>query len=45
MFHLLKIGEIYNVSDNAIRKWCEKYNLPKKSREIHSYTDIQWATI
>lgn len=26
-----KVGEIYNVSDNAVRKWCLKYNIPNKS--------------
>lgn len=25
-----KIGEMYGVSDNAVRKWCDKYELPKK---------------
>lgn len=27
-----KIGEKYNVTDNAIRKWCLKYNLPNKTK-------------
>lgn len=40
-----KIGEIYGVSDNAIRKWCKAVNLPTKSREIKSYTDDQWSKI
>lgn len=29
-----KIGEEYNVTDNAVRKWCRSYNLPSKSSEI-----------
>ena len=40
-----KIGELYGVSDNAIRKWCEKYNLPKRSTEIKQITDIEWEKI
>lgn len=40
-----QIGKQFNVSDNAIRKWCDKYNLPKKSSEIKSYTDEQWSMI
>lgn len=24
----VKVGEIYNVSDNAVRKWCKSYGLP-----------------
>lgn len=26
--HFTKIAKLYNVSDNAIRKWCKHYNLP-----------------
>jgi len=28
----VKIGELYNVSDRAVRKWCDKYNLPSKRK-------------
>lgn len=41
----VQIGKIYNVSDNAIRKWCISYNLPSKSREIKKFTDIEWKEI
>lgn len=41
----LKIGKKYNVSDNAIRKWCISYNLPTKKREIEKYTDEEWIII
>lgn len=40
-----KIGEKFNVSDNAVRKWCKKENLPFKSSEIKKYTDEQWEKI
>lgn len=40
-----KIGNQYNVSDNAIRKWCITYNLPKTKKEINSYSDIDWEKI
>jgi hypothetical protein len=26
-----KIGKKYKVSDNSVRKWCKKYNLPTNS--------------
>lgn len=39
------IGKKYNVSDNAVRKWCEKYNLPKKTSEIKLLTDEEWVKI
>ena len=35
----VKIGEYYGMSDNAIRKWCDKFKLPRKKTEIQNYTD------
>lgn len=29
-----KIGEMFGVSDNAIRKWCEDYGLPRTKKEL-----------
>ena len=40
-----KIGEQYQVSDNAIRKWCDKYNLPRKATDIKKYSDEEWELI
>ena len=28
------IAKKFGVSDNAIRKWCDRYNLPRTKREI-----------
>ena len=39
------IAREYGVSDNAIRKWCESYNLPKKSTEIKKISNEDWALI
>lgn len=41
----LKIATIYNVSDNAIRKWCDKYSLPRNKKDINNYSDAQWLKI
>lgn len=41
----LKIGEKYNVSDNAIRKWCKAMNLPFQKKVINSFTDEEWEKI
>lgn len=30
----LEIGRMYNVSDNAIRKWCKSYELPYRKKDI-----------
>ncbi len=32
----------YKLSDNAIRKWCDNYNLPRTKKEINSYSDEEW---
>ena len=37
-----QIGKQFGVSDNAVRKWCDKYNLPRKTGEIKKYTDKEW---
>ena len=39
------IAKEYGVSDNAIRKWCDKFNLPRLKKEISSYTDEEWKNI
>lgn len=33
----VQVGLKYNVSDNAVRKWCKLYGLPIKSKEIREY--------
>lgn len=39
------IGKMYDVSDNAIRKWCKQYNLPIKKSDIKKYSDKEWKLI
>ena len=41
----LQIGKKYNVSDNAVRKWCLNYGLPSKKKEIKTISDEDWNTI
>lgn len=41
----ITIGKQFNVSDNAVRKWCDKYNLPRTKKEINSYSDEEWKLI
>lgn len=41
----LEIGRIFNVSDNAIRKWCDKRNLPRKKGEINKMTEEEWLLV
>lgn len=35
----------FGVTDNAIRKWCDKFNLPRSKKEIQNYSDKEWALI
>lgn len=41
----LELGRAFNVSDNAIRKWCKSENLPFKKSEISSYSEEEWSKI
>lgn len=41
----VSIAKDYGVTDNAIRKWCIKENLPYKSKEIKSYSNEEWEKI
>ena len=37
-----KIGEMFEKTDNTIRKWCDFYNLPRTKREIDNISDEEW---
>jgi len=39
------IGKKYNVNDNSIRKWCDKFNLPRRKTDINNYSDEEWILI
>lgn len=39
------IGDMFNISDNSVRKWCKKYNLPSSVKDIQKYTDKEWEKI
>lgn len=41
----VSIGKQYGVSDNAVRKWCDGYKLPRRKRDIKEYTDEEWKDI
>lgn len=41
----VQIGERFNVTDNAIRKWCDKFNLPRKKADIKKYSDEDWKNV
>lgn len=41
----VKIGLMYDVTDNAIKKWCAAENLPSRKKDINKYTDDEWEKI
>ncbi len=41
----VQIGKQVGVTDNAVRKWCDKYKLPRRVSEIKKYTDEEWEKI
>lgn len=41
----VKIGEKFGVTDNAIRKWCDYYNLPRRVKDIKAISDEDWNNI
>lgn len=40
-----EIGRMYGVTDNSVRRWCDKYNLPRRKIDINGYTDEEWQQI
>ena len=40
-----QIGKEFGVSDNAIRKWCDKYGLPRRVSDIKKYSDKDWEEV
>ena len=41
----IQIARDYNVTDNAIRKWCITYNLPSKKGDINQFSNEDWEKI
>lgn len=41
----IQIGKHYGVTDNAIRKWCDYYNLPRRVKDIKEYSDEEWEEV
>ena len=41
----VNIGKMFNVTDNAIRKWCKAEGLPYRKTDIKKYTENEWQEI
>lgn len=35
-----RVGEMFGVTDNAIRRWCKSYNIPEKSKYYRSLNKL-----
>ena len=44
-YSFTKIGKMLGVTDNTIRKWCKKYNLPSKKTDILKYSKEEWEKV
>lgn len=44
-YSFTSIGQQYGVTDNAIRKWCDVFNLPRTKKDIKAYSDKEWEEI
>lgn len=40
-----QIGKQFGVSDNSIRKWCDAYNLPRRVKDINTYSQEEWEQL
>lgn len=40
-----QIGEMFGVTDNAIRKRCKLFKLPFRKKDINSHTDEEWKMV
>ena len=40
-----EIAKMFAVTDNCIRKWCDKYQLPRRVLDIKQYSDEEWEKI
>lgn len=39
------MNRIYGITDNAIRKWCIYYKLPRTKKEIIKHNDNEWKLL
>jgi hypothetical protein len=40
-----QVGRNFGVTDNAVRKWCDKYGLPRRRDDINKYTGEEWELL
>ncbi len=41
----VQIGKEYDVTDNSVKRWCDRYKLPRLKSIIKTYSDEEWEKI
>lgn len=41
----VEIGKMFGITDNAVRKYCDKLDLPRHKRKIERLSDEEWVKI
>lgn len=41
----VQVGRHYGVTDNAVRRWCKKYNLPYQKAIIKKFSQEEWSLL
>lgn len=44
-FTFVEVASMYGVTDNAVKKWCAHYGLPKRRKDISTYSDEEWKEL
>lgn len=44
-FPFTQIGKKFGVTDNAVRKWCDNYGLPRKKGDINQISEEEWEKL
>lgn len=45
-FVFVRVGKLYGVSDNAVRKWCRKHGIPTRKKELSKYVqEYRWLEL
>lgn len=43
--NISSVAKTFNISDNALRKWCKDYKLPHRAKDIKLISDEDWELI
>ena len=43
--NFVRVGKYFGVTDNCVRKWCKKYNIPSTSKAIRTLSDSEWKLL